>query len=135
MRYVTFVPANGLTIRVCFSEGQVIITVFCLEPGDPDNVITFPPLCKYRNTTKDGNCKCMEVFVNGTAGHPEEDSPQKQQSRRRARREATTNEVHITIEGMGRENVFVLDVHDGDDPNDCVGMMVADNCIYPEGMY
>ena len=130
MRYVTFVPAEGLTVQVCYIEGRVAVSVFC---PDSDHVEVYKLTCDYRNTTEDGSCKCMEVFINGTTGSPGE-GPQKQKSHRRVRRETTTTEIHITIEGMERENVFVVDIHDGDVPNDCVGKMIADNCIYPEGM-
>ena len=131
MRYVTFVPAEGLTVKVCYIEGRVAVSVFC---PTSNHVEVYKLTCDYRNTTEDGSCKCMEVFINGTTGLPGEGSPQNQKSHRRARRETTTTEIHITIEGMERENVFVVDIHDGDVPNDCVGKMIADNCIYPEGM-
>ena len=133
MRYVTFVPVDGLTVRVCSSEGRVIVSVFCPALGASDHFKYIKPTCVPDNTTEDGSCKCMEFFINGITGPPGE-GPQKQHSRRRARRETNTTEVHITIEGMESENVFVMDIHDGDVPNDCVGKMIADNCIYPEGM-
>ena len=127
MRYVTFVPAEGLTVRVCDIEGRVAVSVFRPASGDSDHDKIYKSTCDYRNTTDDGSCKCMEFFINGTT-----EPSQKQQ--RRARRETTTIEIHITIEGMEKENVFTVDIHDGDVPNDCVGRMVADDCIHPEGM-
>ena len=131
MRYVTFVPAEGLTVQVCDIEGRVAVSVFC---PDSDHLKIYKLTCDYRNTTENGSCKCMEVFINGTTSPPGE-GPMKQHSRRRARRETNTTEVHITIEGMERENVFVVDIHDGDVLSDCVGRMVSDDCIYAEGSY
>ena len=124
MRYVTFVPAEGLTVQVCYIEGRVAVSVFC---PTSNHVEVYKLTCDYRNTTEDGSCKCMEVFINGT-------TRPSQNQQRRARRETNITEIHITIEGMERENVFVMDIHDGDVPNDCVGRMVSDDCIYPEGM-
>ena len=123
MRYVTFVPAEGLTVQVCDIEGRVAVSVFC---PDSDHLKIYKLTCDYRNTTENGSCKCMEVFINGTTGPS-------QNQQRRARRETNTTEIHITIEGMERENVFVVDIHDGDVLSDCVGKMVSDDCIYPEG--
>ena len=124
MRYTRLVPDNGLTIRVCSSEGRVTISVFCYVPENSGNVISFRPTCDYRNTTEDGNCQCVEVYIPGSVcssphGHS------------RLKRETVTTEVHITVEGMETENVFVMDTTDGDDPNDCVGMEVASDCVRP----
>ena len=126
MRYVRFVPANGLTIRLCSSEGRVTASVFCYVPEDSGKVISIKPICDHRNST---NCECIDVYI------PESASSSQEHSRRRARRETVTIEVHITVEGMETENVFVMDTTDGDDPNDCAGMEVASDCIKldPEG--
>ena len=120
---VTSVPTNGLTIRVYFSEGRVTLSVFC---SVPDDVTRFQPTCDYRNSTEDGRCRCLEVYISGSSGLS-------LHTRNRLKRETATTEVHITIEGMETENVFVMDTTDGDDPNDCVGTEVADDCIDPEG--
>ena len=124
VRYVTFVPANGLSIRVCSNEGRVTIFVFSMDQEQSGSLRSFKPICDHRNST---DCKCMQVYI------PEFVSSSKDHSRRRARRETTTTEIHITIEGMEMENLFVLDIHDGDDPDDCVGMEIASDCIIPEG--
>ena len=121
-RLVINVPDNGLTIRVCSSEGRVSISVFCPVPEDSD--VSIPPTAVLQNTTYNYTSKCSEVYVSGPTTY--------EHSRRRARRETVTTEVHITVEGMETENVFVMDTTDGDDPNDCVGMKVADDCIDPE---
>ncbi|CAI8042444.1 Collagen alpha-6(VI) chain [Geodia barretti] len=126
MRYTRLVPDNGLTIRVCSSEGRVTMSVFCYVPLPKDlgNVISFRPTCDYRNTTEDGNCQCVEVYIPGcVCSSPHDDS--------RLKRATVTTEVHITVEGMETENVFVIDTTDGDDPNDCVGMKVASDCVRP----
>ncbi|CAI8054244.1 Collagen alpha-6(VI) chain [Geodia barretti] len=124
MRYTRLVPDNGLTIRVCSSEGRVTISVFRYVPEDSGNVISFQPTCDYRNTTKDGNCKRVEVYIPGSvSSSPHDDS--------RLKRATVTTEVHITVEGMEIENVFVMDTTDGDDPNDCVGMEIASDCVRP----
>ena len=126
MRYTRLVPDNGLTIRVCSSEGRVTISVFRYVPLPKDlgNVISFRPTCDYRNTTEDGNCQCVEVYIPGcVCSSPHDDS--------RLKRATVTTEVHITVEGMETENVFVIDTTDGDDPNDCVGMKVASDCVRP----
>ena len=123
MRYVRRVTANGLTIRVCSSEGRVVTSMFCNVPEDSGKVLSVKPICDHRNST---NCTCIEVYVPGSASSSQE------HSRRRARRETVTTEVHITVEGMETENVFVMDTTDGDDPNDCVGVEVAIDCINPD---
>ena len=133
MRYVTFVPAEGLTVQVCDIEGRVAVSVFCQASGDSDHFQFYKPICIPDNTTNNGSCRCMEFFINGTTGPPGE-GPQKQHSHRRARREATTTEIHITIEGMESKNIFVMDIHDGDDPNDCVGIEIASACNDTNGM-
>ena len=80
---LNFVSAESLTVWVCSSEGRVIVSVFC--PAS-DHLKIYKPTCDYRNTTDDGSCKCMKVFINGTTGPPEEGSQQNQQSGRRASR-------------------------------------------------
>ena len=123
MRYVTNVPDNGRTIRLCSSEGRVAMFVSYYVPEDSEKVMSIKPICDHRNFT---NCTCVEVYVPGSASSSQE------HSRRRLKRETVTTEVHITVEGMEIENVFVMDTTDGDDPNDCVGMEVAIDCINPD---
>ena len=123
---VASVPPNGLTIQVHFTEGRVTLSVFCSEPGDSGNSISFRPTCDDRYTNENGSCQCVEVYVPGSL-YPQ------QESNRRLKRETIITEVHITIEGMEMENEFVMDTIDGDDPNDCVGMEMASDCN-PEGM-
>ena len=125
MRYSRLVPSNGLTIRVCFNEGRVTVSVFCLVP---DGVISFKAVCERRNSTKEDSCQCIEVYVPGSVS-----SEDLEPEHNHFKRETATTEVHITIEGMETENVFVVDTTDGDNPNDCVGTEVADDCIDPEG--
>ena len=120
VRLVTNVPDNGLTIRVCSSEGRVSISVFCPVPEDSDISIT--PMPDLRNTTENYTSKCSEVYISGPTTY----------SYKRLKRETVTTEVHITVEGMETENVFVMDTTEGDDANDCVGMEVADDCMDPE---
>ena len=123
VRLVTNVPDNGLTIRVCSSEGRVSISVFCPSvPEDSDVSIT--PTAVLHNTTYNYTSKCSEVYISGPTTY--------EHSYKRLKRETVTTEVHITVEGMETENVFVMDTTDGDDPNDCVGVEVADDCIEPE---
>ena len=121
MRYTRLVPANGLTIRVCSSEGRVTLSVFSYVPEHSGDVISFKLTCDHRNSTEDGSCRCLEVYIPGSSSS----SPQGHNT---LKRETATTEVHITIEGMETENVFVMDTTDGDDPNDCVGTEVADDC-------
>ena len=123
---VASVPPNGLTIQVYFTEGRVTLSVFCSEPGDSGNGISFRPTCDNRYTNENGSCQCVEVYVPGSL-------LRKEKSQGRLKRETVITEVHITIEGMERENEFVMDTIDGDDPNDCVGMEMASDCN-PEGM-
>ena len=78
-----FISAENLTVWVCSSEGRVIVSVFC--PAS-DHLKIYKPTSDYHNTTDDGSCKSMEVFINGTTGPPEEGSQQIQQSGRRASR-------------------------------------------------
>ena len=131
MRYTRLVPHNGLTIRVCSIGGRVTISVFCYVPEDSGDILTFKPICDHRNDTMEAaSCQCVEVYIPGSIGSSE-DPQQEEQSRRRARRETVTTEVHITVEGMETENVFVMDTTDGDDPNDCVGVEVASDCVRP----
>ena len=122
MRYVTIVPVNGLSIQVCSNEGRVAISAFCRDQELAEYLGSFKPICDHRN-----NCDCVQVYI------PEFPSSSKDQNRRRARRETVTTEVQVTIEGMERENLFVLDIYDGDDPNDCVGVEIASDCIIPKG--
>ena len=124
MRYVRFVPANGLTIGVCSSEGRVTMSVFRYVPEDSGKVMSFQPTCDYRNTTEDGNCQCVEVYIpRSVSSSSHNDS--------RLKRETVTTEVHITVEGMETENVFVMNTTDGDNLHDCVGMEVASDCVTP----
>ena len=121
VRYVAFVPVNGLSIRVCSNEGRVAIFVFYT---DHEHSGILKPVCENRNST---DCDCVQVYI------PEFVSSSKNKNRRRARRETTITEVQVTIEGMERENLFVIDIYDGDDPNDCVGVEIASDCIIPKG--
>ena len=125
MRYITFVPANGLSIRVCSNEGRVTIFMFSMDQERSGSLRSFKPICDHRNSM---DCDCVQVYI------PQFISSPKDHSRRRARRETVTTEIHITIEGMERENVFTVDIHDGDVPNDCVGMEIASDCNHPNGM-
>ena len=124
-RYVTFVPTNDLSIRVCSNKGRVTIFVFSMDQEQSGYLRSFKPICDHRNST---DCKCVQVYI------PEYDSSSEDHSRRRARRETVIIEVHITIEGMESENEFVMNTTDGDDPNDCVGMKIASDCEDPNGM-
>jgi hypothetical protein len=130
MRYTRLVPDNGLTIRVCSSEGRVTISVFCYVPENSGDILTFKPICDHRNDTKETSCLCLGVYIPGSIVSSE-DQQQEEHSRRRLKRETVTTEVHITVEGMETENVFVMATTDGDDPNDCVGMEVASDCVRP----
>jgi collagen type VI alpha len=128
MRYTRLVPHNGLTIRVCSIGGRVTISVFCYVPEDSGDILTFKPICDHRNDTMEASCPCLEVYIPGSIGSSE-DPQQDERSRRRAKRATVTTEVHITVEGMETENLFVMDTTDGDDPNDCAGMAVASDCV------
>ena len=120
VRYQEPIPSNGLTLRVCASLGQVNIYLTTGATDDVDNSVNLNFTCV--NTS----CSCKLAYVSGSQQSDGHGSSQT------VKREAIKIEVTVTVEGTESENVFDVDFTDGDDPNDCVGVKLADNCAKKE---
>ena len=120
VRYQEPIPSKGLTIRVCASLGQVNIYLTTGATHDVDNSVNLNFTCV------DTSCSCKLAYVSGSQQLKGPDR------RQLVKREAIKTEVTVTVEGTESENVFDVDFTDGDDPNDCVGVKLADNCANKE---
>ena len=120
VRYQKQIPSKGLTLRVCASLGQVNIYLTTGATHDVDNSVNLNFTCV------DTSCSCKLAYVSGSR---HSDVPDRRQL---VKREAIKAEITVTVEGTESENVFDVDFTDGDDPNDCVGVKLADSCAKKE---
>ena len=120
IRYNLLVPGVGITVKVCVNSGGVHM-YGSFSYSAPSSVLNDFLLELDCYGSGGWSCSCQEVYVDrGTPSGKDN----------RVRREVTTTELYITIEGdMGSSrNAFVLNITEGDVPTDCVGKLIASDC-------